>query len=186
MEKEGEIMQFSVGDKVVHPHRGPGRIVDVERQQILEEAKRYYVIDMPASAMTVRIPVRKVDEVGLRPAMTRDKFARVFDILHARPRRLPKDYKERQETVRERIQTSRPIPMAEAVRDLTWRRRTAHLTKTDSELLKAVQDFLAAEMALVSDTEVSEANEAIELALTDNMDAMVERERRAQQLADAE
>jgi CarD family transcriptional regulator len=186
MEKEGEIMQFSVGDKVVHPHRGPGRIVDVERQQILEEAKRYYVIDMPASAMTVRIPVRKVDEVGLRPAMTRDKFARVLDILHARPRRLPKDYKERQETVRERIQTSRPIPMAEAVRDLTWRRRTAHLTKTDSELLKAVQDFLAAEMALVSDTEVSEANEAIELALTDNMDAMVERERRAQQLADAE
>jgi CarD family transcriptional regulator len=160
-------MQFSVGDKVVHPHRGPGRIVDVERQSFLEEAKRYYVIDMPASALTVRVPVRRVDDVGLRPAMTRDKLARVLDTLHGRPRGLPMDHKERQESVRERVQTSRPIAMAEAVRDLTWHGRSAHLTKTDSELLKAVQDFLAAEIALASDTQVSEAIEAIELALTD-------------------
>jgi len=170
-------MQFSVGDKVVHPHRGPGRIIDVERQQFLEERKRYYVIDMPTRSLTVRIPVRRVDEVGLRPAMTREKVARVLDILHARPRGLPTDHKERQLSVREKVYMSRPIPMAEAVRDLTWRGRSAHLTKTDSELLKLIQEFLAAEMALASDTEVSEANETIELALTDTMDAMVERER---------
>jgi len=60
----------------------------------------------------------------------------------------------------------------------TWRGRSAHLTKTDSELLKLVQDFLAAEMALASDIEVSEANETIELALTGSMDAMMERQRR--------
>ena len=122
-------MQFSIGDKVVHPRRGPGRIVDVERQSFLDEAKRYYVIDMPASALTVRIPVRRVDEVGLRPAMTRKKLARVLEILHGRPRGLPADHKERQERVRERVQTARPIRMAEAVRDLTWHGRMAHLTK---------------------------------------------------------
>jgi CarD family transcriptional regulator len=178
MARKGEVMRFSVGDKVVHPRRGPGRIVDVERQEFLQEAKQYYVIDMPARALTVRIPVLRVAEVGLRPAMTRKKLARVLDILHARPRRLPADHKERQESVREKIHTARPIKMAEAVRDLTWRGRSAHLTKTDSELLKLVQDFLAAEMALASDIEVSEANETIELALTGSMDAMMERQRR--------
>ena len=171
-------MHFSVGDKVVHPRRGPGRIVGVERQEFLDESKRYYVIDMPAKAMTVRIPVRRVDDVGLRPAMTREKLAKVMEILHATPCVLPADYKERQEEVREKIQAARPIPMAEAVRDLTWRGRSAHLTKTDSELLKMVQDFLAAEMALASDIAVSEANEKIELALAGTMDAMIERQRR--------
>lgn len=171
-------MQFSIGDKVVHPHRGPGRIIDVERQEFLAEAKRYYVIDMPGSTLTVRIPVRKVDEVGLRPAMTREKLDRVLDILHDRPRRLPVDHKERQESVRIKIQTARPIPMAEAVRDLTWRGRSAHLTKTDTELLKLVQDFLAAEMALASDIEVSEANETIESVLADTMDVLEGQERR--------
>ncbi|NIV33460.1 MAG: hypothetical protein GWN58_29635, partial [Anaerolineae bacterium] len=68
--------------------------------------------------------------------------------------------------MRERIQAARPIPMAEAVRDLTWHGRSAHLTKTDADLLKVVQEFLAAEMALASDTKLSEANETIELALT--------------------
>lgn len=170
-------MHFSIGDKVVHPHRGPGRIIDVERQEFLAEAKRYYVIDMEGGTLTVRIPVRREDDVGLRPAMTPEKLARVLDILHARPCTLPADYKERQESVREKIQTARPIPMAEAVRDLTWRGRSSHLTKTDSELLKVVQDFLAAEMALASDTDMSEANETIESVLNEAMDSMVERRR---------
>lgn len=171
-------MHFSVGDKVVHPRRGAGRIIDVERQQFQEEPKRYYVIDMPASALTVRVPVRRVDEVGLRPAMTREKVACILDILHARPRNLPTDHKERQERVRESLQTARPVLLAEAVRDLTWRGISAHLTKTDSELLKLVQGFLAAEMALASDTDLSEANATIELALTHTMEAMTERERK--------
>lgn len=158
----------------MHPHRGPGRIIDVERQEFLDVAKRYYVIDMPDRALTVRIPVRKVDEVGLRPAMTREKLDLVLDILHGRPRGLPADHKERQESVRERIQAARPIPMAEAVRDLTWHGRSAHLTKTDADLLKVVQEFLAAEMALTSDTNLSEANETIELALAGTVDAMAE------------
>ena len=168
-------MHFSIGDKVVHPHRGPGRIIDVERQEFLAEAKRYYVIDMAGSTLTVRIPVRREDDVGLRPAMTQEKVARVLDTLHDSPRTLPTDHKERQASVREKLQTARPIPMAEAVRDLTWRGRSEHLTKTDSELLKVVQDFLAAEMALASDTDVSEANETIESTLTDAMDAIVAR-----------
>ncbi|MFC2023650.1 CarD family transcriptional regulator [Chloroflexota bacterium] len=176
-------MEFSVGDKVVHPHRGPGRIIDVQRKKFLQEARRYYVLQVPAHNMTVHVPVRKADIQGIRPAMSRAKLARVLGILRSRPHQLPKDYKERQEGVWEKIRTARPMPTAEVVRDLTWRSRDAHLTKKDTELLKRGQDFLAAEMALVSDTEVSEAHERIEAALDTAMAAMVERERQLKQLS---
>jgi CarD family transcriptional regulator len=169
-------MRFSIGDKVVHPHRGPGRIVDVEKREFLAGVKRYYVVEIPVHAMTVHIPVRQVAELGVRPAMSRAKVACVLDTLRSRPHRLPKDFKERQETVWEKIKTGRPIATAEAVRDLTWRKRRAHLTKKDAELLKRGQDFLATEMALVSDTDVSEANENIESALNIAMVAMAEME----------
>lgn len=178
-------MQFSIGDKIVHPHRGPGRIVDVERRDFMEGVKRYYVIEIPAYGMTVHVPVRKASELGVRPAMSRAKVARVLDTLRSEPRRLSKDYKERQEVVWEKIRTGRPIATAEAVRDLTWRSRHANLTKKDSELLKRGQDFLAAEMALVADTDVSEANKNIESALDIAMVTMVEREHRQQPLAAA-
>jgi RNA polymerase-interacting CarD/CdnL/TRCF family regulator len=39
-------MQYSVGDKVVHPHHGPGRIARVEQRELLDGIKRYYVIEI--------------------------------------------------------------------------------------------------------------------------------------------
>ena len=42
------------------------------------------------------------------------------------------------------------MQLARVVRDLTWHRERAHLTKTDSDYLKQGRDLLAAEMALVS------------------------------------
>jgi CarD family transcriptional regulator len=178
-------MQFSIGDKIVHPHRGPGRIVDVEQKDFLEGAKRYYVIKIPVYGMTVHVPVRKAAELGMRLAMSRAKVARVLDTLRSQPHRLSKDYKERQKDVWEKMKTGRPIATAEAVRDLTWRSRQAHLTKKDSELLQRGQDFLAAEMALVLDTDVPEANKNISSALDVAMVAMMEREERQQRLAAA-
>lgn len=178
-------MQFSIGDKIVHPHRGPGRIVDVEQREFLEDAKRYYVVEIPVYRMTVHVPVGKAADLGIRLAMSRAKIARVFDTLRSQPDRLSKDYKERQKNIWEKMKAGRPIATAEAVRDLTWRSRHAHLTKKDSELLQRGQDFLAAEMALVLDTEVPEANRNIASALDVSMDAMAEREERLQQLAAA-
>ena len=176
-------MDFSVGDKVVHPHRGPGRIIDVQRKRFLDEARQYYVLEVPSHNMTVHVPVRKAELHGIRPAMSPAKLSRVLGILRSRPSQLPQDYKERQETVWEKMRTARPTPTAEVVRDLTWRSRQAHLTKKDSELLKRGQDFLAAEMALVSDTEISEAHERIEAELDAAMTARVERERQSRPLS---
>jgi CarD family transcriptional regulator len=175
-------MQFEVGDKVVHPHRGPGRIVDIAQTAFSEETKRYYVIETLDYGMTLHIPVRRVDELGVRLAMPQANVSRVLDTLRSRPRLLPQDYKERQASVWEKLRTARPIPIAEAVRDLAWHRHSAHLTKKDEELLKRGQDFLTAEVALVSDTQVSEAGERIQSVLDAAMVAMLERKRREQRL----
>lgn len=175
-------MQFEVGDKVVHPHRGPGRIVDIAQREFLEESKRYYVIETLDYGTTLHVPVRSVDELGVRLAMPPANVSRVLDTLRSWPHRLPQDYKERQEGIWEKIRTARPIPIAEAVRDLAWHRHSAHLTKKDEDLLRRGQDFLTAEVALVSDTKVSEAGERIQSALDAAMVAMLERTRREQQL----
>ena len=60
-------MPFSVGDKVVHPHHGPGWIAGIEHRELLDGTKRYYVIEVPGQRLTVHIPVGKVDEVGAGP-----------------------------------------------------------------------------------------------------------------------
>jgi RNA polymerase-interacting CarD/CdnL/TRCF family regulator len=52
------------------------------------------------------------------------------------------------------------------VRDLTWHERRAHLTRADSDLLAWGREFLSAEMALVTGTEVTDARQMIDSALS--------------------
>jgi CarD family transcriptional regulator len=158
-------MQYSIGDKVVHPYHGPGQITAIERKEFMDEAQRYYVIDIPIQGLTVYVPRRKADRIGIRPAMSRARLSRVMDTLQSEASTLPDDHKERQERVWEKLRTSRPIQTAEVVRDLVWRERQGHLTKKDSEYLKRGQELLAAEMALIVDGEISDANERIESTL---------------------
>jgi CarD family transcriptional regulator len=159
-------MQFSEGDKVVHPHHGPGWIASVERKEFLDGAKRYYVIEIPGQALTVYIPVRRADKAGMRPAITRSRLPRVLSMLRSRPRPLPENYKERQEQIWAKLKTGRVMQLARVVRDLTWHRERAHLTKTDADYLKQGRELLAAEMALVSGDDVSDASKLIEATMT--------------------
>lgn len=154
-------MQFSVGDKVVHPHHGPGQIVGVERKQLVDKAQRYYVIQIPIHELTVYIPGAKLDVVGVRPAMSRAKLSAVLETLRSQPRRLPMDHKERQEQVWERLRPGQVLQIARVVRDLYWHREREHLTKKDTDYYDQARQRLAAELALVSDMDFSDAEQLI-------------------------
>ncbi len=158
-------MQFSVGDKVVHPQYGPGQIVGVEHRELVEGFEHYYVIELLIDGSTLFIPMRKMNELGMRAVMSQAKLARVLATLREMPQRLSKDFKVRQARIREKLATARPTKVAEAVRDLTGRRRRSHLTKVDERLLKQSREFLAAEMAAVNGIDVVYAHQEIDAAL---------------------
>jgi CarD family transcriptional regulator len=162
-------MEFSVGDKVIHPGLGAGRITRVEERELLQVSEQYYVIEIPGKGSTVYIPVSRIDDLGLRPAMSKAKLARVLATLRGTPGELPQDPKERREQVQEKLKPTHPMLIAELVRDLTWLRHTAHLTKKDQDLLSRGRDFLAGEIALIKDGEVSEAEREIDDALATAM-----------------
>lgn len=159
-------MQFSVGDKIVHPHHGPGSITGIEHRELLDGTKRYYVIEIPGQGLTVYMPVRKADEMGIRPAMSQSRFPRVLSMLRGKPHPLPEDYRKRQEQIWAQLRTRRVMQLARVVRDLTWHRKMAHLTKIDSDYLKQGRELLAAEMALVSGDAISDASRLIEATMT--------------------
>ena len=158
-------MQFSIGDKVVHPQYGPGKIVSAEHRELMEGLEHYYVIELLIDDSTLFIPMRKMDELGVRPVMSHAKLTRVLSSLRATPKRLSKDFKVRQARIREKLATARPIKVAEAIRDLIGRRRRSHLTKVDERLLKRGRELLATEMALVNGIDVVNAHQTIDAAL---------------------
>ncbi len=159
---KGRDMEFLEGDKIVHPHHGPGHIEAVERREFLAGEKEYYVINIPSQHLTVYLPRIKAGEMGLRHAIPLTRLPRVLAKLRSTPRHLDPDYKERQEKVWDKLCTSRVMPIAEVVRDLTYHRERAYLTKRDTDLLIEAKQRLAAELALVSGEEIDDMEHQIE------------------------
>jgi CarD family transcriptional regulator len=170
-------MQFHVGDKIVHPHHGPGRIKALERKEFMDKPKRYFVIEIPTQGLTVYVPREKMEQVGVRLVMRRAKFVRVLATLRSRPRGLPEDYRERQEQIWEKLKTGRAIDIAQMVRDLTWHKNHDHLTKKDADYLRRGRELLAAEMALASDSEVADIDARIDAALATSLASVIKQER---------
>ena len=137
----------------------------LESLDLVEGFERYYVIEIPNAGLTVRIQIRKASELGIRPVMSRAKLEHVLKELRSSPRPLSEDYRERQDWVRERLATGAPIRIARIVRDLTWHERRTHLTKADTDLLARGREFLSAEIAAVTGTEVVDARQTINDAL---------------------
>lgn len=158
-------MQFRVGDKVVHPRYGPGRITAIVNGDLVEGATRYYVIEILGRGLTVHMPVLKAGEMGIRLAMSTSRLPRVLSMLRGRPHLLPQDFHERQEQMWAKLKTGGVTQLASVVRDLSWYRKCAHLTAKDSDYLRQGRDLLAAEMALVSGDAVSDAGKLIDATL---------------------
>ena len=159
------MVQFSIGDKVVHPIHGSGLITGVEHQELVEGFEHYYVLEIAGKGLTVFVPMRNAGELGVRSATSRAGLVRVLDVLRAEPTDLAEDHKTRQSRAQEKLTSGSLIQVAEVVRDLTWHERLDHLTMADSRLLDQGRDLLASEMALVTDNAVEHARQIIDAAL---------------------
>jgi CarD family transcriptional regulator len=151
----------------------------------LDGKKLYYEIEIPVQELSVYLPSEAMKEIGVRPAVSRARLPRVLARLKSKPRRLPQDFKQRQEEVWERLSTGRVMQLAEVVRDLSWHEKREHLTKRDTEHLMQGKSRLAAELSLVFGVDVSDMEKTIDDTMSAAMSGTDERERRHQRLAQA-
>ncbi|MGH2544737.1 MAG: CarD family transcriptional regulator [Ardenticatenaceae bacterium] len=158
-------MEYAVGDTVMHPTHGPGQITAVKHIELVEGFEHYYEIEIPGVSLTLNIPVRKMEEIGVRPLMREGKLERVLETLCSAPEALSDNYKARQAGVLNKLKSGLPIQLAQAVRDLTWREASSSLTHRDAQLLTQAQDALVAEVALVKGIAVPEASHMIRSVL---------------------
>lgn len=164
-------MEFSVGEHIVHPAHGTGTVVGVKNQELATGYQRYYVIRFADKRLTVQVPSRKADEIGLRSVMGSNKCEEVMRVLRSLPQTLPDNFKERRSAVESLLHSGRPVKVAEALRNLSWRREMKPLNKADSDLYAQACGMLTQEMALATGDPTSEVERRIHEALDESIRA---------------
>ena len=73
--------EFKIGEIVVYPKHGVGEIIKKESMEVENIKTKFYVVKMEQSKLTIRVPLDKQVEVGLRKISSKKIIEKVFIAL---------------------------------------------------------------------------------------------------------
>ena len=120
-------MAFDVGDRVVYPHHGAAIIVRKETRDFNGEDTEYLVLEVTReeARVTISAPSEKVDDVGMRPPISRDEVEDLFDLLAKRDIREPANWSRRFKNHQEKLKSGEPSLKRATANGSSMRPRTA-------------------------------------------------------------
>ena len=79
-------LSFDVGDYVVYPKHGVGRVVELQSTEIAGTRLDLYVLRFEKEKMTLRVPVNKADSVGMRKLSSDKTMKDALETLKGKPK----------------------------------------------------------------------------------------------------
>lgn len=153
---------YDVGDKVVYPHHGAGKIVRKESKEILGQQREYLTIQILYNEMTVEVPTDNADRAGLRKVIAEETVAEVIACLRDDGSLMPKNWNRRFKHNRDKIKTGDIFELAEVVRNLSIRELDKGLSTGEKQMYGRAKKILASELMYARDMEEEEATEFLE------------------------
>lgn len=161
-------MEFNIGDTVVYPHHGAAVIEKKEQRQIKGETVNYLVLKVHQGDLTVRVPEKNAESVGVRDVVGEEGLLKVFSVLRETDVEEAGNWSRRYKANQERLASGDVNKVAEVVRDLWRRDQDRGLSAGEKRMLAKARQVLVGELALAdgtddakSDAMYQEAQEAI-------------------------
>ncbi len=158
-------LPFGKGEYVVYPTHGVGKVTGVKRQTIAGFDLQLFVIVFNAINLTLRVPVEKTTQSGLRKISSRDKMRTVVSTLKGRPRSRRTMWSRRAQEYDAKINSGDPVQVAEVVRDLYRAPSQPEQSYSERQMYETALARLVEEYALVQKLDVEAATAKIEQIL---------------------
>ncbi len=158
---------YKVGDKVVYPHHGAGKIVKKDKKEVLGQQREYLTIQILYNEMTVEVPSDSADRAGLRKVIAEETVAEVIAVLNDDGSSMPKNWNRRFKHNRDKIKTGDIFELAEVVRNLSIRELDKGLSTGEKQMFGRAKKILASELMYARDMGEDEATEFLEELLND-------------------
>ena len=156
------VTMYKIGDNVVYPMHGAGKIESIEEKEILGEFKKYFILKMPIGEIKLMIPVDNVDNMGLRNVINSDRINEVFNILNRGVEESNSNWNKRYRENMDKIRTGDIFTIADVVRDLYYRDKEKGLSTGEKKMLSNAKQMIISEIALSTDENVETVTENID------------------------
>jgi CarD family transcriptional regulator len=139
-------IEFEVGDSVVYPHHGAGKVLRKEVKNVLGESREYLTIEILHNNMTVMVPTENAAIAGLRRVIDEEMCEKVIAVLQDEMSEMPKNWNRRFKHNRDKIKTGDIYELAEVVRNLAIRENQKGLSTGEKQMFTRAKKVLCSEM----------------------------------------
>ena len=140
---------FKVGDLAVYPAHGVGVIERVESREISGSSQDFYVMRILENDMIIMIPIKNVNNVGLREIIGRKEVPKLYSILKRRDVMIENQtWNRRYREYMEKIKTGSVYEVAEVYRDLLMLKTEKDLSFGERKMLDTARTLLVKEISL--------------------------------------
>ncbi|WP_294296434.1 CarD family transcriptional regulator [uncultured Sphingomonas sp.] len=150
-------LSFDVGDYVVYPKHGVGRVIELQRSEIAGMQLELYVLRFEKERMTLRVPTNKAESVGMRQLSSDKTMREAMETLKGKPKVKRTMWSRRAQEYEAKINSGDLVSIAEVVRDLFRPDDQPEQSYSERQIFEAAASRLARELAAMEEVDEPKA-----------------------------
>ncbi|WP_260482821.1 CarD family transcriptional regulator [Sphingomicrobium flavum] len=160
-------LNFDVGDYVVYPKHGVGKVIELQKTEIAGTELELYVLRFEKEKMTLRVPVNKAESTGMRKLSSDKAMKDAMETLKGKPKVKRTMWSRRAQEYEAKINSGDLILIAEVTRDLFRADDQPEQSYSERQIFEAASSRLARELAAMEKTDEKTALKKI-IQILDN------------------
>jgi CarD family transcriptional regulator len=140
---------FKVGEQIVYPAHGVGRITAIEEQEIAGVKLELYIVDFEKEKLRLKVPTNRAEQKGMRHLADRMMIEQAMKVIRGRARIKRVMWSRRAQEYDAKINSGDMLAVAEVVRDLYRSERQPEQSYSERQLFEQALARFARELAAV-------------------------------------
>lgn len=145
--KAKQTTTFKEGQRLVYPLQGVGQVTSIEERQFGDEKLLYYIIYLEVSDMTVMVPVKKAEELGIRAIVNKKQSEEALNLVSGKHEPVTADWKMRYQMNHDLLKQGSVQDIATVVRSLYHRSKVKELPILERKLFDNALKLLVDEVS---------------------------------------
>ena len=153
---------MKIGDRIVYPMHGAGEVSGIEENEVGGETKSYYVLRLPMGNMKLMLPIDKIDEIGLRDVIGKEKIPEVAEVLSGEAEQSQGSWNKRFHANLDRMKTGDILEVAAIARNLMRQNEKKKISSGEQRLLETARQILISELVFALDKTPEEISDWVD------------------------
>ena len=153
---------FSEGDWIIYPKHGLGKTLGFEKQVISESEVEFIVVYFEYEKMTLRIPINKADELGVRSISDESDMKAALTALRGKTKIRRTMWAKREKDYKDKLNKGDMLSIAEVLRDLYRGEDDPEQSYSERQLYETALNRFLRELVAIKNIDLSDAKKKVE------------------------